>query len=40
MACTKEEDRIEKRVSYKEAKQRAKKAVTKAKKTVVMRTCI
>ena len=32
MACTEEEDRIEKRVSYKEAKRAAKKAVTEAKK--------
>ena len=31
MVCTEEEDRIEKRVSYKEAKRAAKKAVTKAK---------
>ena len=31
MACTEEEDMIEKRVSYKEAKRAAKKAVTEAK---------
>ena len=31
MVCTKEEDRIEKRVSYKEAKRAAKKGVTEAK---------
>ena len=31
MTCTEEEDRIEKRVSYKEAKRPAKKAVTDAK---------
>ncbi|XP_057529786.1 uncharacterized protein LOC130808325 [Amaranthus tricolor] len=31
LACTEDEDRIEKRVSYKEAKRAAKKAVTEAK---------
>ena len=31
MACTEEEDRIEKRVSYKEAKRAAKKAVMEDK---------
>ena len=31
MACTEEEDRIEKRLSYKEAKRAAKKTVTEAK---------
>ena len=40
MACTEEEDRIKNSVSYKEAKRAAKKEVTEAKKTVVMRTCI
>ena len=32
MACTEEEDRIEKRVSYKEAKRVAKKAINGGKK--------
>ena len=31
MVCTEEEDRIEKRMSYKKAKRAAKKAVTEAK---------
>ena len=31
MVCTEEDDRIEKRVNYKEAKRAAKKAVTEAK---------
>ena len=39
MACTEEEDRIKKRVSYKEAKRAAKKAVTE-KNTMLMRIFI
>ena len=38
--CKELMDRIEKRVSYKETKRAAKKAVTEAKKTMVIRTCI